>query len=98
MRKMSTAFPKFIWVGEYSTLELYCKGKILGEIVVDATAPKYSGMGAIIAMRFGGRCASRRTDEAPEVLQMKLQKIQHQQARLVYNLYTNNLQKGDFVK
>lgn len=94
----TTAFPKFIWVGEYSTLELYCKGKILGEIVVDATAPKYSGMGAIIAMRFGGRCASRRTDEAPEVLQMKLQKIQHQQARLVYNLYTNNLQKGDFVK
>lgn len=94
----TTAFPKFIWVGEYSTLELYCKEKILGEIIVDATAPKYSGMGAIIAMRFGGRCASRQTDESPEVLQKRLQDIQEQQARLVYSLYTNNLQKGDFVK
>lgn len=93
-----TAFPKFIWVGEYSTLELYCRGKILGEIIVDATAPKYSGMGAIIAMRFGGRCASRQTDEPPEILRRKLQDIEEQQARLVYSLYTNNLQKGDFVK
>lgn len=93
-----TAFPKFIWVGEYSTLELYCRGKILGEIIVDATAPKYSGMGAIIAMRFGGRCASRQTNEPPEILQQKLQNIREQQARLVYSLYTNNLQKGDFVK
>lgn len=94
----TTAFPKFIWVGEYSTLNLYCKGKILGEIIVDATAPKYSGMGAVIAMRIGGRCASRKTNEAPEVLRVRLQEIQGQQARLVYSLYTNNLQKGDFVK
>lgn len=94
----TTPFPKFIWVGEYSTLELYCKGKILGEIVVDATAPKYSGMGAVIAMRFGGRCASRQTDESPEILQKRLQDIHEQQARLLYSLYTNNLQKGDFIK
>lgn len=94
----TTAFPKFIWVGEYSTLELYCKGKILGEIIVDATAPKYSGIGAVIAMRFGGRCASRQTDESPEILQKKLQDIHEQQARLLYSLYTNNLQKGDFIK
>ncbi len=94
----TTAFPKFIWVGEYSTLELYCRGKILGEIIVDATAPKYSGMGAVIAMRFGGRCASRQTGEPPEVLQKKLQDIHEQQARLLYSLYTNNLQKGDFIK
>lgn len=94
----TTAFPKFIWVGEYSTLELYCQEKILGEIIVDATAPKYSGMGAIIAMRFGGRCASRRTNESPETLSKTLQGIKEQQARLVYRLYTNNLQKGDFEK
>ncbi len=94
----TTPFPKFIWVGEYSTLELYCKEKILGEIIVDATAPKYSGMGAIIAMRFGGRCASRRTNESPEILTERLQEIKEQQARLVYSLYTNNLQKGDFEK
>lgn len=92
-----TAFPKFIWVGEYSTLELYCEGKILGEIIADATAPKYSGMGAVIAMRFGGRCVSRQTDEAPDVLKKKLENIEKQQARLTYSLYTNNLQKGEFV-
>lgn len=94
----TTAFPKFVWVGEYSTLELYCKGKILGEVVVDATAPKYSGMGAIISLRFGGRCASRQTSEPPEILREKLQSLKQQQARLLYSLYTNNLQKGDFVK
>ena len=93
-----TSFPKYIWVGEYSTLELYCQGKILGEIIVDATAPKYSGMGAVIAMRFGGRCASRQTGEPPDVLQERLQGIQEQQARLVYALYSDNLQKGDFIK
>lgn len=94
----TATFPKFIWVGEYSTLELYYNGKILGEIIIDATAPKYSGMGAVIAMRFGGRCASRKTNEPPEILQERLQSIQEQQARLVYSLYTNNLQKGDFAK
>ena len=95
----TASFPKFIWVGEYSTMELYCKGEILGEVIVDATAPKYSGMGAVIAMRMRGRCVSRRTDEPPEALLTKLLDIQikEQPARLVYNLYTNNLQKGDFV-
>ncbi|MEZ3485348.1 MAG: hypothetical protein K1W22_01775 [Lachnospiraceae bacterium] len=91
----TTAFPKFIWVGEYSTLELYCQGKILGEIIIDATAPKYSGMGAVIAMRFGGRCAARQTDESPEVLRKRLQDIEEQQAQLLYSLYTKNLQKGE---
>lgn len=91
----TTSFPKFIWVGEYSTLELYREGNILGEIVLDATAPKYSGMGAIIAVRFGGRCASRQTNESPEELRERLQRIKMQQARLIYKLYTNNLQKGD---
>ena len=94
----TTTFPKFVWVGEYSTLELYRKGKILGEIIVDATAPKYSGMGAIIAMRFGGRCASRQTDESPEILQQKLCDLKEQQARLIYSLYVKNLQKGDLGK
>lgn len=94
----TTTFPKFVWVGEYSTLELYRQGKILGEIIVDATAPKYSGMGAIIAMRFGGRCASRQTNEPPEILQQKLCDLKEQQARLIYSLYVKNLQKGDLEK
>jgi hypothetical protein len=32
------AMPKFIWVCEFSTSELYKEGKILGEILFDATA------------------------------------------------------------
>lgn len=92
----TTSFPKFIWVGEYSTLELYREGKILGEVILDATAPKYSGVGAIISLRFGGRCVSRNIDESIGILMDKLRKLTKQQARLTYNLYTNNLQKGDF--
>lgn len=88
------SFPKFIWVGEYSTFELYKEGKILGEVIADATAPKHSGIGAIIAMRFGGHCASRKSDELPNVIQEKLEKLTTQQAQLIYDLYTNNLQEG----
>ncbi len=91
----TTSFPKFIWIGEYSTLELYREGKILGEVILDATAPKYSSMGAVIAFRFGGRCVSRQIDESIEVLRDKLKNLTAQQARLIYSLYTNNLQKGD---
>lgn len=91
----TTPFPKFIWVGEYSTLQLYKNNRILGEIVVDATAPKYSGIGAVISMRFGGFCASRHTDDPPQLLKTQLEALENRQARLVYGLYTNNLQKGD---
>lgn len=89
----TASFPKFIWVGEYTTAELYCKGKILGEVVVDATAPKYSGVGAIISMRICGRCASRKTDEPVDSLRKCLQDVRGQQGETVYNMYTNNLQK-----
>lgn len=91
----STPYPKFIWVGEYSTFELYKEEKVLGEIVVDATAPRYSGTGAIISFRIGGRCVSRKTDEPLEVLKEKLMETDELQGQFVYDLYTNNLQKGD---
>lgn len=89
----TVSFPKFIWVGEYTTAELYCKGKILGEVVVDATAPKYSGVGAVIATRICGRCASRKNDEPVDRIRTCLMGISTQQADSVYNMYTNNLQK-----
>ncbi len=92
------ALPKFVWVGEYTTLELYRENKILGEIVVDATAPKYSAIGAIIAMRFAGYCISRGPEESPEVLRARLKNLKERQGSVIYDLYTNNLQKGDFKK
>lgn len=93
----STPFPKFVWVGEYSTLELYRENKILGEVVVDATAPKYSGIGAVIAIRLAGRCVARSTGDPPNVLPKKMLEQDSPVGALVYDLYTNNLQKGDLT-
>lgn len=89
----TVSLPKFIWVGEYSTAELYYKGKILGEVIVDATAPKYSGVGALIATRICGRCAARKNNEPVDRIRACLEGIGTQQADSVYNMYTNNLQK-----
>lgn len=92
----STPYPKFIWVCEFSPLEFYKVGKVVGEIVVDATAPRYSGTGAIISFRIGGICVSRKTNEAFESMKEKLVKNKELKAQFLYDLYTNNLQKGDF--
>ncbi len=39
--------PKFIWIAELSTRDLYKQGKVLGEIIWDATANPYDPFGFI---------------------------------------------------
>ena len=91
-----TPYPKFIWVGEISTLELYQENLAFGEVVVDATAPIYSGSGAVISVRMGGNCAYRSTEDKPVAIRERLLSGKGLQATFLFNLYTNNLQKGDF--
>ena len=93
----STPFPKFVWVGEISTFQLYKKNEAIGEIVVDATAPAYSGTSAVISIRLGGKYVSRQTGESVHVIKSKFSSKPsgEQDMSYIFKLYTNNLQKGD---
>ena len=55
-------FPKFIWVLELSTYSNY-KDKVFGEIVLDATAGRTSGLDSLILIRLGKYFAYRLSDE-----------------------------------
>lgn len=91
-------YPKFIWTGELSTFELYQEGLVFGEIVLDATAPFYSGSGAVISMRISGRCASRNKGEKQDAIKRGFIEGEGHapQASVIFKQYTSNLQKGDF--
>ena len=58
-------FPKFIWVMELTTSTYYNSDdkKVLGEIVLDATASKYSNIESIISMRIGKIFTHRMPDD-----------------------------------
>lgn len=55
--------PKFVWVAEISTYELYKMGYAFAEIVLDATASKRSGVNSIILFRMANSGVIRRPDE-----------------------------------
>ncbi len=55
--------PKFVWVAEISTYELYKMGYACAEIVLDATASKRSHVNSIILLRMANSGIMRRPDE-----------------------------------
>ena len=46
------SFPKFLWVAEISTYELYQKQKILGEIVIDATSTRNDLSDSVVMIKY----------------------------------------------
>lgn len=48
-RYIETLFPRFVWVCEIYSKESYCEKKVIGEIVVDATASPYDNDKILIA-------------------------------------------------
>lgn len=46
---IETLFPRFVWVCEIYSKESYCEEKVIGEIVVDATASPYDNDKILIA-------------------------------------------------
>lgn len=47
-----TVFPKFIWVCEISNKKMYERGKILGEIIIDATSAADAKVDSIIIVNY----------------------------------------------
>lgn len=66
--------PKFVWVCEISTEEQYRRGKVCGEIVLDATAAKCDDLDSILLLRYPKRFARKLNGETMKDLKQKLQK------------------------
>jgi len=59
------ALPKFVWVCEISTPELLKNGKVLGEIVIDATASAEAKSNSFIILHYPGAILGRRPGDFP---------------------------------
>lgn len=64
--------PKFVWVCEISTEEQYRRGKVCGEIVLDATAAKRDGLDSILLLRYPKKFACKHFDDSLQKLEERL--------------------------
>lgn len=63
---------KFVWVCEISTEEQYQRGKVCGEIVLDATAAKRDGLDSIFLLRYHKKFAHKHFDDSLQKLEKRL--------------------------
>ena len=84
--------PKFIWVCEIATYENYQSRKILGEIVLDATAARYDHINSTLLIRIGDIVGYRCPDESFTVL---VERLNYRTAGIdiEFKLYENNLKE-----
>lgn len=61
------AFPKFVWVCEISTPELFEEGKVFGEIIIDATASAEVKSNSFILLHYPGAILGRTSGDFPLV-------------------------------
>mgnify|MGYP003416546851 FL=1 len=84
--------PKFIWVCEISTKELYKENKIFGEIILDATASKHDKFNQLILLRYPNKLSYKIFEEPLERLKLRLS-INRRDLELTYEMYKNNLKE-----
>lgn len=58
----TTVFPKFVWVCELSTPLLYSEGKVMGEIIIDATSSAEAKMNSFIMLHYPGAICRRQPE------------------------------------
>ena len=63
------AYPKFIWICEYGTLDAYRNHKAVGEFVIDATASKNSS--PVISIRHGDSITYRGPSDSEEYVKLR---------------------------
>ncbi|MCM1268459.1 MAG: C39 family peptidase [Bacteroidales bacterium] len=84
--------PKFIWVCEIATYENYQNRRMLGEIVLDATAARYDHINSTLLIRIGDIVGYRCPDETFTVLAERL-KYRTEGLDIEFKLYENNLKE-----
>lgn len=90
------AYPKFVWVCEFSTYFTYTKEEMVnGEVILDATAFSEAAFNSIISVRIGQYIGYRSPSENIEILFDRLGEVV-KGCVVKYPLYRNNLKKGGF--
>ena len=84
-------YPKFLWIGEISTISKYKEEKVIGEIVIDATSSKNSKFESVISIRYKNCFGYRLKDEDFEKLANRLKNPMNGLG-YDYSLYKNNLE------
>ena len=56
-------YPRFVWLAEFSPKSWYQRGKVFGEIIIDATASTNAGVASMISLRIGRNGFYRLQDE-----------------------------------
>ena len=88
---MPIPMPKFIWVAELSTRALYPEGKVLGEIVIDATASFLDDF-SLLSIHYPHLLILNDRDSLSGSLASRISPINISE-HSAYRLYTNNLQE-----
>lgn len=83
-------YPKFIWVAEISTYELYQNRKILGEIVLDATSTRKDLSDSIILIKYKNRLGYSNKDTLNE---HSFKLSEYNNLDQSYDMYVNNLRE-----
>ena len=85
----SLPMPKFVWICEISTLDLYRQNKIIGEIVLDPTSSKNEGFKQIILIRYPNKFAYKTFSEQLQQLIERFKKKRILED--VYSAFNKNL-------
>lgn len=82
-------FPKFLWVAEISTYDLYQDKKILGEIVIDATSNRHDLSNSIILIKYKSLLGFGQKNQTVEDFLHNID--EYDNIDVPYDLYENNL-------
>lgn len=70
-----TVFPKFVWVCEFTTRELYKLDKVIGEIIIDATSSADAKTDSFIIIHYPNVICRRMPEEFLETKDSEFEKI-----------------------
>ena len=84
-------YPKFLWVMEIATYDMYKDNKVCGEIVIDATSAQSDWRDYLISLRVMNYMGYRKPDEG---IQDLINRFEYSNMNFVneYNMYINNLE------
>ena len=70
-----TIFPKFIWVCELATRELYAEGRVMGEVIIDATSSADRKTDSFIIIHYPGVICRRMPEDCAEARDAEFEEI-----------------------
>ena len=88
-------YPKFLWVAELSTPKAYAQEKVCGEIVLDATADRYTNTNCFVLIRLLRNFSYRLPHFSREMINTYYI-FDDKSTNYPYKMYKNNLNQGGY--